>query len=146
MRAKVARTLARLLSRAQRHPSMSGLSFALGGPTGCCRTARIPPGQRLRVNAEHSEPKDAFTRSGAGGSLDGGSAGSEGHDGRDVPGIRKPAGCAGSHSYCCLRVATGLHAYQADSGRLDYWRPQVFPHKCRPFASARTPVDWDDRR
>lgn len=29
----------------------------IGGPKRCCRTAPLPPVQRLRVNAERSEPK-----------------------------------------------------------------------------------------
>jgi len=29
---------------------------SLGGPTRSCRTAQEPPAQRLRVNAERSEP------------------------------------------------------------------------------------------
>jgi len=30
---------------------------SVGGPTRRCRAARSPPGQRLRVNAERSEPR-----------------------------------------------------------------------------------------
>jgi hypothetical protein len=45
---------------------------SVGGPTRSCRTAQELPAQRLRVNAEHSEPKGTFTRSSAGGSLGGG--------------------------------------------------------------------------
>jgi hypothetical protein len=30
---------------------------SVGGPTRSCRTAQEPPAQRLRVNAERSEPK-----------------------------------------------------------------------------------------
>ena len=35
---------------------------SVGGPTRSCRTAQEPPAQRLRVNAERSEPKGAFTQ------------------------------------------------------------------------------------
>src|ERR1700693_3299564 len=58
MRAKVACTLTRQLSRAcRRSSSRSAETHHIYGPTWCCRTARSPLAQRLHVNAERSEPK-----------------------------------------------------------------------------------------
>lgn len=59
MRAKVGCALTHQLSLPHRRPSSQRLFDveSVGGPTRSCRTAQEPPAQRLRVNAECSEPK-----------------------------------------------------------------------------------------
>jgi hypothetical protein len=57
MRVKVVCTLTRQLSTAA-SPAVKPFDIeSVGGPTRSCRTAQEPPAQRLRVNAERSEPK-----------------------------------------------------------------------------------------
>jgi len=57
MRVKVVCTLTHQLSLPHRRPSSRFDIESVRGPTRSCRTAQEPLAQRLRVNAERSEPK-----------------------------------------------------------------------------------------